>query len=169
MQVGSYPYTSRLLHWHWGNRMIAPVPVKRPWRVWAYNSHMYTQGNIIHTMTSSNGNIFHVTGHCATRGFNVFFDQRPNKRLSRQWWGCWFETPPLWRHNNEPQQNKIQPNRVHLLWKILYICINLCILTPELKEVKYHNMQMHPFPICVVQTLDGKKCPRNICWIYLFS
>ena len=25
-----YPYTSGLLHWHWGNHMIAPVPVKQP-------------------------------------------------------------------------------------------------------------------------------------------
>ena len=26
----------------------------------------------------------------------------PNKRLSKQWWGWWFETPscPLWRHRN---------------------------------------------------------------------
>ena len=28
------PYTSGLLHWHWGNHMIAPVPVKQPWRIW---------------------------------------------------------------------------------------------------------------------------------------
>ena len=29
-------------------------------------------------------------------------DQRPNKRLSKQSWGWWFETPsrPLWRHCN---------------------------------------------------------------------
>ena len=36
-----------------------------------------------------------------TRTFYVFFDLRPNKRLSKQsWW--WFETPsrPLWRHRN---------------------------------------------------------------------
>ena len=39
-----------------------------------------------------------------TRSFNVFFDQRPNKQLSKQWWGWWFETPssPLWRHWNVP-------------------------------------------------------------------
>ena len=39
----------------------------------------------------------------ATRSFDVFFDQRPNKRLSKQTWGWWFEThsPPLWRHSNE--------------------------------------------------------------------
>ena len=36
------------------------------------------------------------------RSFDVLFDLRPNKRLSTQWWGWWFETPscPLWRHCN---------------------------------------------------------------------
>ena len=68
-------------------------------------------------MTSSNGNIFRVTGHfCGeftgpgefptqrpvTRSFDVYFDLRPNKRLSKQSLGWWFETlsPPLWRHRN---------------------------------------------------------------------
>ena len=33
---------------------------------------------------------------------DVFFDLRPNKRLSKQWWGWWFETlsSPLWPHCN---------------------------------------------------------------------
>ena len=37
-----------------------------------------------------------------TRSFDVFFDLRPNKWLSTQSWGWWFETPsrPLWRHRN---------------------------------------------------------------------
>ena len=37
-----------------------------------------------------------------TRSFDVFFDLRLNKRLSKQSWGCWFETLsyPLWRHCN---------------------------------------------------------------------
>ena len=65
-------------------------------------------------MTSSNGQIFHVTGNLCgdrwippaqrpvTRSFDVFFDLLLNKRLSNQWWGWWFETPsrPLWRHCN---------------------------------------------------------------------
>ena len=52
-------------------------------------------------MTSSNGNILRVTGPLreftgpgefpaqrpVTRNFDVFFDQRPNKRLSKQPWG----------------------------------------------------------------------------------
>ena len=69
-------------------------------------------------MTSSNGNIFRVTGNiCAgnspvsgefpaqrpvTRSFRVFFDLRLNKRLSKQSRGWWFETPSrsLWRQRN---------------------------------------------------------------------
>ena len=37
-----------------------------------------------------------------TRNFYVFFDLRPNKLLSKQWWSWWFETPsrPLWRCRN---------------------------------------------------------------------
>ena len=37
-----------------------------------------------------------------TRSFDVFFDLRLNKRLSKQSWGWWFETlsRPLWRHRD---------------------------------------------------------------------
>ena len=59
-------------------------------------------------MTSLNGNIFRVTGPLCgeftgpgefparpvTRSFDVFFDLRLNKRLSKQLWGWWFETLP---------------------------------------------------------------------------
>ena len=46
-----------------------------------------------------------------TRSFDVFFDLRLNKRLSKQSWGWWFETLPcpLWRHRNEPW-----------LWRVVY-------------------------------------------------
>ena len=38
-----------------------------------------------------------------TRSFDVIFDLRLNKRLSKQSWGWWFESRscPLWRHCNE--------------------------------------------------------------------
>ena len=68
-------------------------------------------------MTSSNGNIFRFTGpmcgkitgpgefpaqRLVTRGFDVIFDLHLNKRLSKQSWGWWFETPSwsLWRQCN---------------------------------------------------------------------
>ena len=38
-----------------------------------------------------------------TRSFDVYFDLRPNKWLSKQSWGWWFETLScsFWRHRNE--------------------------------------------------------------------
>ena len=37
-----------------------------------------------------------------TRSFDVLFDLRLYKRLSKQWWGWWYETPSrsLWSHCN---------------------------------------------------------------------
>ena len=71
------------------------------------------ENHFLSMMTSSNGNIFRVTGPLCgeftgpgefpaqrpvTRSFDVFFDLRLNKRLSKQPWGWWFETPSwsLW-------------------------------------------------------------------------
>ena len=62
-------------------------------------------------MTSSNGNIFRVTGSLCgdfpsqrpvTRSFGVFFDLRLNKRSSKQSRHRWFGTPlfSLWRYRN---------------------------------------------------------------------
>ena len=43
-----------------------------------------------------------------SRSFDVFFDLHPNKRLSKQSRGWWFETPscPLWRHRYEKRLDK---------------------------------------------------------------
>ena len=92
------------------------------------------------SMTSSNGNIFRVTGLCAgnspvtgefpaqrpvTRSFDVSFDLRLNKRLSKQSWCWWFETPsrPLWRHCNdyssiwyEKRMTVATPNKRRCTW-----------------------------------------------------
>ena len=37
-----------------------------------------------------------------TRSFDILFDLHLHKRMSKQSWGWWFETPscPLWRHGN---------------------------------------------------------------------
>ena len=49
-----------------------------------------------------------------TLSFDVFFDLHPNKRLSKQWWGWWFETLscPLWRHRNGEKWSGQLPIRV---------------------------------------------------------
>ena len=43
------------------------------------------------------------TGDAVTQSFEVFFDLRLNKQLSKQSWGWSFETlsRPLWRHRND--------------------------------------------------------------------
>ena len=48
-----------------------------------------------------------------TRSFDVFFHLCLNKRLSKQSWRWWFQTPsrPLWRHCNE-----MAPLRWRSLW-----------------------------------------------------
>ena len=42
------------------------------------------------------------TQRTVTRSFDVLFDLRLNKQLSKQWWGWWFEMPSCssWRHCN---------------------------------------------------------------------
>ena len=101
----------------------------------------YTLLHLIHfMMTSSNGNIFRLTGHLCgeftgprwiprtrpvTRGFDIFFDLHPDKRLSKQSWGWWFETPShsLWRHRNA-LDNSLKHNE---LTKVLVdVMINKC-------------------------------------------
>ena len=44
------------------------------------------------------------------RSFGVFFDLRLNKRLSKQSWGWWFETPSrsLWHHCNDPHLDALR-------------------------------------------------------------
>ena len=51
-----------------------------------------------------------------TRGFDVYFDLRPNKRLSKQSLGWWFMTLscPLWRHRNGT--NQLPRNRIHMMF-----------------------------------------------------
>ena len=91
-------------------------------------------------MTSSNGNIFRVTGSLCgeftgtgefpaqrpvTRSLDVFFDVGLNKWLSKQPWGWRFETPSwsLWRHRNSnyififPRNNSTHNIDTFLEWQ----------------------------------------------------
>ena len=76
-----------------------------------------------------------------TRSFDVYFDLRRNKRLSKQSWGWWFETPscPLWCHRNARHrtmwtiydnfhQGKLEFSLTH--WgRVTHICVgNLTII-----------------------------------------
>ena len=81
------------------------------------HNRKFELGSMRSMMTSSNGNFFRVTGHwwgeftgcrwiptqrLVTRSFDLFFDLRLNKKVFKQSWGWWYETPscPSWRHSN---------------------------------------------------------------------
>ena len=98
-------------------------------------------------MTSSNGNSFRITGHlcgdftghqCIPRtkacSFDVFFDLYRNKRLSKQSWSWWFETPSrsLWCHSNDKSCQAIRDKLCHVYIYILktFICHVLLLLLP---------------------------------------
>ena len=103
-------------------------------------------------MTSSNGNIFRVTGHLCgefpaqrpvTRSFDVFFDLRLNKRLSKQWWGWGFETlsRPLWRLFND----------LSILYQLLHVYCSevsqqlVLWYIKELSTATFHRRCLHLF------------------------
>ena len=68
-----------------------------------------------------------------TRSFDFFFDLCLNKRLSKQRWGCWFETPlrSLWRHCNEwrPQWDILFTRSV-MAWYYKWPEDDKCIIFP---------------------------------------
>ena len=102
-------------------------------------------------MTSSNGNILRVTGLCegnltvkshtkaSDAEFYIFFDLPVNKRLSKQSWCWWFETPsqPLWCHCNGEQSSQ------HDI--ILTIaCIARPLFTKKIASYWYRNSSHKP-------------------------
>ena len=48
-----FPYPSSLLHWHCGNRTIAPVPAKQPWWIWINTSCKFIMNDCITTKKQS--------------------------------------------------------------------------------------------------------------------
>ena len=119
-------------------------------------------------MTSSNGNNFLChwsfvrrihrspvnsphTGHGVTRSFDGIFDLRPNKRLSKQWWGWWFEmlSSSSWRHCNG-MSNPLENNGWDYLpmslsqfisvkrpWSLVFYCVD--ILFGNRSQFPFHS------------------------------
>ena len=104
---------------------------------WHYNSGYWPVSRGM--MTSSNGTIFRVTGlgpgnssvtgefpaqRPVTRSFDVCFDLRLNKRLSKQSWSWWSETSPrsLWRHCNGTFLSQYQTEGFlgFLMWTLVF-------------------------------------------------
>ena len=113
MDVAKISWLRRLAHiqvWNFLNALIfdrrlgsCAAPKPRP-HFSAWWRHQMETFSTLLTICAENSP---VTGEFpaqrpVTRSFDVFFDLRLNKRLSKRWWGWWFETPSrqLWRHCN---------------------------------------------------------------------
>ena len=123
-------------------------------------------------MTSSNGTIFRVTGPLCgeftgpgefpaqrplTRSFDVFFDLRLNKRLSKQPWGWWFETLlwSLWRQCNGKSWYWIQVNP-------LYCHPEPCAIGPVYQPPIPENMLFYAVSGFVYTTNDLQAIYGNV-------
>ena len=128
-------------------------------------------------MTSSNGTIFRVTGlSCGeftgpgefpaqrpvTRSFDVFFDLRLNKQLSKQPWGWWFETPPwsLWRQCNGTILYLAQ-QRHNGTWIALFRDVPFCTSTIELCAV-YRDLWSQNIDILLGFTIFAIRYAPNL-------
>ena len=115
-------------------------------------------------MTSSNGNIFRVTGPLCgeftgpgefptqrpvTRSFDVFFDLRLNKRLSKQPWGWWFQTPSwsLWRQSNA--YTTTTKHHTTTMGANLWVKLTRYICAKEI-YIKYRSVFYHFIPCNVI-------------------
>ena len=76
-----------------------------------------------------------------TRSFDVFFDLRLNRRLSKQSWGWWFEmlSRPLWCHCNAMQRQQTWRHdnsqfSVFGRW-VSMICSKTCLATVIIRSI----------------------------------
>ena len=86
-----------------------------------------------------------------THSFDVFFDLRLNKRLSKQSWGWWFETlsRPLWRHRNVWQTCDYWALRSMLLYRNVTSLFVTCIMYTHLRL----NMSQYCMRFCLVSSV----------------
>ena len=87
-----------------------------PW--WSHHMETYSALLAICAGNSPDPGEF-PTQRPVTRSFDVYFDLRLNKRLSKQSWGWWFETPSrqLWCHRNRMRMYNVTITS-DCLWKI---------------------------------------------------
>ena len=75
-----------------------------------------------------------------TRSFDVFFDLRLNKRLSKQSWGWCFQTlsRPLWRHHDQHRLHTLWPGDAmwcQTLWSLLVQVLTWHLISEKLNSV----------------------------------
>ena len=110
-----------------------------------------------------------------TRSFDVYFDLRPDKRLSKQSWGWWFETQSrsLWRHRNESSRYWPFGKEIHRWPRNAFLCHDVIIHTLLVESMYIFVFQL-PFlvnffmEIYVTIINEFQKTTMNCCVFYIF-
>ena len=131
-------------------------------------------------MTSSNGNIFHVTGPLCgeftsdqwvprikasdTELWCFLLSARLNRQLSKQWIRWWFEIPPrsLWRHCND-FRCFTETHRACINWSALKYMCHCLYSNLNIKSLVFSNV-CYTENIYILITITLKYCP--VCQIY---
>ena len=148
--------------------------VRKPQDTTDVNHHItFIAKQLMHPMmTSSTGTIFCVTGPLCgeftgpgvfptqrpvTRSFDVSFELRLNKRLSKQPWGWWFETPPwsLWRQCNAnvwlPERSPAPALWCIVMYDLLRALVHLHLMSWSGRQPSKHgvnqNTKLHEFEL----------------------
>ena len=99
-----------------------------------------------------------------TRNFDVFFDLRLNKRLSKQSWGWWFETPshPLWRHCNDSVEFTQYIHSISTKYTFVLLCFFLKCYASVLSGFIYSYFRVPSLagPSSSAMTLKFKNKPK---------
>ena len=104
-----------LLHWHCSNHTIAPALTKQPWGVFAKWAkfgrwrHQMETFSALRALCADNSPVNSPHKGQSRRALMVSLICALNKRLSKQSWGWWFETPSrsLWRHCNVHREKRM--------------------------------------------------------------
>ena len=149
-EVFGWIYCTRMREYH----LVTPVMT---W--WRHEMETFSALLAICAGNSPVTGEFH-TQRPVKRGFDVSFDLRLIKRLSKQWWGWWFKTSsrPLWRHCNEHQVTRLivlcmgSCREIHCI----YLC-HLFIYAPNGIHDDFSLMLYVGYPIwCVIFEYNAK-------------
>ena len=96
----------------------------------------------------------------------LFYDQRLSKRLSKQSWGWWFETPscPLWRHCNDKANQKYrwfwwQKVDTHIYQSNLDTKIDM-----KITEIANFDMEYHVETVYLDTVGNCAACILDVVW-----
>ena len=142
-------------------------------------------------ITSSNETIFRITGPLCgevtgefpsqwpvMQRFDVFFDLRLNKRLSKQSWSWWFEMPSgtLWRHCNDLKRCApalfisnitVLDERVNCNDQDIFISLAYNIITEDFNIIKSEPKWTKCFPYYHLSTRTTTVSVDGVTWVHV--